>query len=183
MFGLAIGGAAGLLGWRLAGPTAGYLVGPVVGLVAGLLIALQSRAGDLQDATSPGVVLARDRQMALFLILGAGLGIGLAFGFMAGFTAVGAAGTGYAAELGCGLAYGLAGWLTFGLGLGISQTAWPSYLLTRAWLALHHKLPWQFMRFLADAHDRGVLRQAGAVYQFRHIELQRRLAARGTFGG
>jgi hypothetical protein len=32
------------------------------------------------------------------------------------------------------------------------------------------------MRFLADAHQRGVLRQAGAVYQFRHAELQRHLA-------
>jgi len=30
--------------------------------------------------------------------------------------------------------------------------------------------------FLADAHQRGVLRQAGAVYQFRHLELQRHLA-------
>ena len=28
------------------------------------------------------------------------------------------------------------------------------------------------MTFLADAHQRGVLRQAGAVYQFRHIALQ-----------
>jgi hypothetical protein len=34
------------------------------------------------------------------------------------------------------------------------------------------------MGFLADAHQRGVLRQAGAVYQFRHIELQHRLANR-----
>ena len=34
------------------------------------------------------------------------------------------------------------------------------------------------MSFLADAHRRGVLRQAGAVYQFRHIELQHRLATR-----
>ena len=34
------------------------------------------------------------------------------------------------------------------------------------------------MGFLADAHRRGVLRQAGAVYQFRHIELQHRLANR-----
>jgi hypothetical protein len=34
------------------------------------------------------------------------------------------------------------------------------------------------MRFLADAHQRGILRQAGAVYQFRHIELQHRLATR-----
>lgn len=29
------------------------------------------------------------------------------------------------------------------------------------------------MAFLADAHQRGVLRQAGATYQFRCLELQR----------
>jgi hypothetical protein len=33
------------------------------------------------------------------------------------------------------------------------------------------------MTFLRDAHEqRGVLRQVGAVYQFRHINLQRHLA-------
>jgi hypothetical protein len=31
------------------------------------------------------------------------------------------------------------------------------------------------MDFLADAYDRGVLRQAGAVYQFRHAQLQEHL--------
>jgi hypothetical protein len=32
------------------------------------------------------------------------------------------------------------------------------------------------MDFLADAHQHhGVLRQTGAVYQFRHLDLQRRL--------
>jgi hypothetical protein len=45
------------------------------------------------------------------------------------------------------------------------------------WLALRGRLPWRLMRFLADAHvHRGVLRQAGAFYQFRHAELQRHLA-------
>jgi hypothetical protein len=39
-------------------------------------------------------------------------------------------------------------------------------------------LPWPPMAFLADAHQRGVLRQAGAAYQLRHLELQRRLATR-----
>lgn len=34
------------------------------------------------------------------------------------------------------------------------------------------------MAFLSDAHERrGVLRQAGDVYQFRHIDLQRHLAS------
>lgn len=43
-------------------------------------------------------------------------------------------------------------------------------------LALRGRLPWRTMTFLRDAHHRGVLRQAGAVYQFRHARLQERLA-------
>lgn len=58
------------------------------------------------------------------------------------------------------------------------QTVWPSYIATRPVHALHHRLPWALMGFLEDAHQRGVLRQEGTVYQFRHTELRRRLAAR-----
>ena len=68
--------------------------------------------------------------------------------------------------------------LPLGLVFSMVKTAWPLYLLTRAWLALRHQLPWPLMAFLADAHQRGIMRQAGAVYQFRHIELLHRLAAR-----
>jgi hypothetical protein len=52
----------------------------------------------------------------------------------------------------------------------------PEYTSTRLWLALRHQLPWPLMSSLADAHRRGVVRQVCAVYQFRHIELQHRLA-------
>jgi len=78
---------------------------------------------------------------------------------------------------------GVANGILFGIGAGILsffQAAWPQYEIARAWLALPRRLPWRLMAFLADAHRRGVLRQAGAVYQFRHIELQRRLASRDT---
>ncbi|WAZ23092.1 NACHT domain-containing protein [Streptomyces cinnabarinus] len=37
-------------------------------------------------------------------------------------------------------------------------------------------LPWPVMTFLSDAHRRGVLRQSGGLYRFRHIELRNRLA-------
>ena len=50
--------------------------------------------------------------------------------------------------------------------------------IARVWLALRRRLPLRLTGFLADAHRRGVLRQVGAVYQFRHIELQHRLATR-----
>lgn len=44
--------------------------------------------------------------------------------------------------------------------------------------ATRGKTPLGLMRFLADTHRRAVLRQAGAVYQFRHARLQDNLANR-----
>lgn len=41
---------------------------------------------------------------------------------------------------------------------------------------LWRRAPWRFMAFLADAHQRGVLRQDGAVYRFRHVRLLEHLA-------
>ena len=62
--------------------------------------------------------------------------------------------------------------------LGGGASAAGSYGDARTWLSLTHRLPWRIMPFLADAHRRGVLRQVGAVYQFRHIRLQEHLAAK-----
>ena len=99
---------------------------------------------------------------------------------MAGLVAglVGMVSVGLVAGLASGLVGGLVLGLVFGLVLGVTQTAWLGYVIARAWLASRHRLPWSLMGFLADAHMRGILRQAGAVYQFRHIELQHRLANR-----
>jgi hypothetical protein len=46
-------------------------------------------------------------------------------------------------------------------------------------LPLHGRLPWALTAFLDDASRRGVLRQVGAVYQFRHARLQAHLADAG----
>lgn len=74
-----------------------------------------------------------------------------------------------------GTAFGVA------VGLAVCLTrAWGTFTLTRSWLALRGRLPWQIMRFLDDAHSRGVLRQVGGVYQFRHSRLQSRLAAQAS---
>jgi hypothetical protein len=40
------------------------------------------------------------------------------------------------------------------------------------------RLPLRLMTFLSDAYHRGILRQVGATYQFRHELLQARLAKR-----
>ena len=121
-------------------------------------------------------MLARDRKASFLLMIVGGLTFGLATGIAYGLT------IGLTIRPTIGLAVGIAsGAVAAVLGAyaaSTNGTAWPSYLRTRGWLALRRRLPWQLMGFLADAHRRGVLRQAGAVYQFRHIELQRRLANR-----
>jgi hypothetical protein len=67
--------------------------------------------------------------------------------------------------------------------VGISLSAWGWLLVARLWLCGTGRLPWRLMAFLDDAHRRGVLRQAGAVYQFRHARLQEQLASADPGGG
>ncbi|GGP95883.1 NACHT and WD40 repeat domain-containing protein [Streptomyces roseolilacinus] len=58
----------------------------------------------------------------------------------------------------------------------LMSRAWPRFVVARVWLAANGRLPWRLMDFLADARRRGILRQAGGAYQFRHIRLQEALA-------
>ncbi|WP_251054121.1 hypothetical protein [Streptomyces sp. ISL-66] len=64
----------------------------------------------------------------------------------------------------------------------LAFTAWGQWIvLARVWLPLAGRLPWDPAAFLDDAYHRGVLRQTGAVYQFRHVRLQHHLGR--TFRG
>ncbi|UQA91976.1 helix-turn-helix domain-containing protein [Streptomyces halobius] len=77
------------------------------------------------------------------------------------------------AALKLGVISGLGG----ALGYVLSLTAWGQWaVFSRIWLPLTGRLPWSVVAFLEDAYQRGVLRQAGAVYQFRHARLQHHLA-------
>ncbi|WP_229074915.1 WD40 repeat domain-containing protein [Actinoplanes sp. DH11] len=79
-----------------------------------------------------------------------------------------------------------AAWVGFGIllpgivvGILVLLThAWPRYLAVRAVLVLRGRLPWNLPRFLRYARQRGLLRQSGGTYQFRHARLQERLAGR-----
>jgi hypothetical protein len=58
---------------------------------------------------------------------------------------------------------------------------WPGSLaLAEIALSVAHRRRARFIRLLEDATDRQVLRQAGAVYQFRHAELQDHLDRQTT---
>ncbi|MFB7947471.1 NACHT domain-containing protein [Kitasatospora phosalacinea] len=59
----------------------------------------------------------------------------------------------------------------------VGVSAWGRFAVARCWLALTGRLPLRLLDFLEDAHRRGVLRQSGGGYQFRHVELRDRLAA------
>ncbi len=68
---------------------------------------------------------------------------------------------------------------------GVLLTFWPAnwigtassiYLCTVTVLRTQRRAPRRMMRFLDDAHRAGLLRRVGPVYEFRHANLQDRLA-------
>jgi hypothetical protein len=130
------------------------------GLGSGLQTAIDGPA-DLTGAVSPTVVWQTDRASALVQAVGMGLVAGLVGGLVAGGLV--------------GLSVGLSVGPAIGL-VAASFTAWYRFAIARVWLARQRLLPWSLMGFVHDAHRRGVLRQAGAVYQFRHARLQAHLA-------
>lgn len=86
---------------------------------------------------------------------------------------------GLAAGLAIGGGAALAGAIFAGFPPGTMPGAglqWVPFTIARIWLAAGRRTPLRLLRFLEDAHARGVLRQAGAVYQFRHARLREHLA-------
>jgi hypothetical protein len=179
-FGLLVGLAAGLAFGLPVGLAVGLVFALALGLAVGLALGLERTPVDLPTAADPRAVLARDRRAFLTAFLTNGLTGGLLLGLVGGlaFGFVGGLVSGFVAGglVAGGLATGLILGLMFGLASGFTGTAWGRFAITRCRLALRGRLPWPLMTFLADAHQRGVLRQPGAVYQFRHAELQHRLA-------
>jgi DNA-binding SARP family transcriptional activator len=121
----------------------------------------------------------------LVLALATGLACGLLGRFMlgtAGSIAYGLAGAVVGGQLfprATSAMQAIVAGIMFGLAVGFAvclTRAWGAFMMTRLWLAARGRLPWRFMDFLADAHRRGILRQVGATYQFRHVRLQDRLA-------
>jgi hypothetical protein len=146
----------------------GLVVGYVFGLVAGLTHALRCLWA-VPIATSPSATAAGSYRTDLGQCSIAGLMTGLACGLTAGL----------AAGLKFGIAFGLESSIVFGLGAGIVITLIagqvPLVKLTELVLTCQGKGRVRFLHLLEEASNRQVLRQAGAVYQFRHAALQDRL--------
>jgi hypothetical protein len=150
--------------------TRGCEIGGLVGvLTMGVAAALEAVPGSLETATSPKSILSRDRKTFCVIMAWASLIIVLLETILLHF----AANSGRIWQV-ASLVTGLLFFIIFGL----NEAAWWPYIRAKSWLALRGALPWPLMNFLEDAHRRGVLRQVGAVYQFRHIDLQHRLAER-----
>ncbi|MGW3950816.1 NACHT domain-containing protein [Streptomyces sp. NPDC004752] len=167
----------------VGGGIRGALLFPVeIGFGAGTAFAIMAWLEtpiDTTSAISASDLLRTNRKNAFvhmlvwLLVLGvpAGIAMGLAPGRLGGFA------PGPVLGLLVGLVFGIEGAFAGGLGYGLSFTAWGQWAaLSRMWLPLTGRLPWAVIAFLDDAHDRGVLRKAGAVYQFRHARLETHLA-------
>ncbi|MER6030989.1 NACHT domain-containing protein [Streptomyces sp. NPDC001851] len=160
------------------GSASGFAIGLGAGLAGGfftwLLAGITTMPPDPTTAVGPGQVLDQDRRTFWILTLLTGSVGGLVPGLAAGI----AAGPSLSQRLAAGLGYGLMIATMVGLGFGCALSVWWRFVVVRFALAVLGKTPWRLMGFLADAHEhRGVLRQSGAVYQFRHRNLQLHLAA------
>jgi hypothetical protein len=132
-------------------------LGVAIGAVAALGAGLEA-VSERENAARPLVLLAKNRANVLTQVCAIGLVIGVGYGLI------------------LGPAVGIAAGLMVAFGIG-TMTAWGRWvLLVRIWLPLRGLAPWAQIAFLDDAYRRGVLRQAGAVYQFRHARIQTQLA-------
>ena len=136
----------------------------LVSTIAGALISPL----DSSESKSPLDAFRADRKSTLFLRALVGLGTTALIWLFCG-THIALAAAVFSVT---GLLYGVL------FGAMYSSDASLIFTETRLELAFSRCMPMRTMTFLDDAHKRGVLRRAGAVYEFRHIRLQQRLARR-----
>ena len=158
--------------------------GAAAAVIFGLLAAAESPL-DLRSAGSPAALLRADRRTVLVQLL-VFFPVFVVFVDTAGWLLVTLlnslpADAVFGVEFTwgglAGLVVGVVAGLGGGVGYTLGLTAWGQWLVfARLWLPLTGRLPWTVAAFLDDAYLRGVLRRAGAVYQFRHARLQDHLA-------
>ena len=175
--GVIAGALFGLTFWLISEDTGVLVVGLVAGCVAGLagglgvgLVTGFQEPIDEQQVVHPRSMLAADRTHTIMRAGLAGVGSAALSGFAAAVMADPARKSAVAvvAGLGVGLATAL---------IVFMSSAWGRFQLSRTWLAVTGRLPWNVMGFLEDSHNRGILRLAGGSFEFRHVMLQERLSS------
>ncbi|MFI6408163.1 NACHT domain-containing protein [Streptomyces sp. NPDC050548] len=142
----------------------GVLLGAICGCASGVYRALDTPCDTIR-AAGPRSTLRTDRAAALARSAIAAL---LAGGVCLVLISV----TGHGSTLGT---MHTEVWVQVGTN-ALALSAWGRMGAARIWLAVTGRAPWRLMKFLDEAHRRGVLRQSGAHYEFRHRRLQERLA-------
>ncbi|MGH3829566.1 MAG: hypothetical protein ACRDRS_03795 [Pseudonocardiaceae bacterium] len=160
MYGLVTSNAFG------TGHKAGFAMWVVVWLALGFVLMLGRPSAEAMSPIDPCSSLRRNRQFGLVVGLVAALAYGLWQSFAAGLAAL------------------IVSWVVAGLALGLAvglvfPATW-QVALASAQLWRRGEAPVRLIRFLEDARERQVLRTVGQVYQFRHAQLQDRLAGVGV---
>lgn len=141
--------------------------GPVIGVVVCLALGLMLGLGrPSTKATSPIDPLSswrRNHQFGLVVGLVVALAYGIGQSVLVGHTAL-------------IVSWSVAG-IALGLAVGLVFPATWQVTLASAQLWRRGEAPVRLLRFLEDARKRDVLRTVGQVYQFRHAQLQDRLAS------
>lgn len=156
--------------WIAGGEIFGIAFGVIGGVAVGAiqLVWISIRPDETKD---PAALLRLHRKIFFRNLLAGGLG-GACVGLLA------------SPLFGRGDRY-LSGAITGLLGgLMIAAAAaspWIGYRVAHGWLAFQRKVPWRLMAFLDDSYKRSVMRQVGAAYQFRHLQLQKRLATDAAY--
>ncbi|WP_307529787.1 hypothetical protein [Streptomyces umbrinus] len=160
--GLAVGLAYGTTNGVANGVAASIAGATVFGLMAGVL-----RPAAQGDFSSPRRQWHRDRERSLTVGLAAGVILGFALGFK------NATAHGVLAGVVAGIAIGAL--ITAACAIGMSDL-WRTRLVFLQ-LRLRGAVPTGGTRILWHAYDQGVLRSQGPALAFRHLRLQKRLAA------
>ena len=169
---LAMGSASTLTMWVLFHSPYAMLVVAVVFVIFGLIDSINvwlDVPTDITLALSPRSTRKDERFASVARSLT--ISLTLAAVTLALFWIASAPLDGIVPALVVGVGYGLADRL-----MGLATSVWGRYLIAKTWAAIRGDVPWRLMLFLDDAHRRGLLRQAGAYYQFRHARLQQHLA-------
>jgi DNA-binding SARP family transcriptional activator len=167
-----VGGAGGLLLGGLTARSPVWLLNAIAGALAfGAAGYLLSRPG-YRARAAPA-----DRETGATALAGPAIGAVLGTAVGAG---IGLAGHGQHPDLAVVVAGAVLGGVGLGWLAGLAITASGWFLLARVYLAVRVRLPWRLLDFLHDAQQRGVLRQTGGLWQFRHGQLQEHLAISST---
>jgi hypothetical protein len=163
-------GAATVIGWE---PSA---VVAVPAVAVGIAVNFLDSRSDLAAADRADAVLRSDRQSTALQVAAMAVVVGVfaQLGFPTHVMAAVVFGIGLG--VGAGLGLSIVAMFVGGIPAMFPSSVWIRYITAKWWLVAEKRIPIRFLSFLDEAYRVGVLRKVGAIYQFRHVDLQEYLA-------